>query len=222
MNGDAQIELKYGNFRMDAISGEVDIDLGYGKGSITSGGDANLDLKYCTLHGGDFGDVNANTKYSTVEFGNVGVMVTNSAYDAYRVASATSFTNVGKYDDFDIGETESVIMTTKYTHLDIAKLTDAADLNFTHGGVKIKNLASGFSNVNMNGDYTNLIITTDPSATFQFDIKGRHTSIKHDNVEVYHDIQNNSSNSEVKGYRGSRDAGSVIAANMSYGTVKIN
>lgn len=222
MDGDAEIELKYGNLRMDAIGGDLSVNFGYGKASITSGGNADLELKYCTLQGGDFKDVRATTKYSTLNLGNIEVLQSSSAYDAYKVESATTVSNFGKYDDLEFGHVQSVTVNSKYTHLEVAKLTDEADLNFRHGGIKIRELADGFSKVGIAGDYTSVNISTAPSTQFHFEAEGRHTSIKHSNVEAYYDVQNSGGNSEVRGYRGSKDAGGQIIAKMSYGTFKID
>ena len=207
---------------MDAIGGDLKVNFGYGKASITSGGNADLELKYCTLRGGDFKDVKATTKYSTMELGNVEVLQSSSAYDAYRVQSATSVSNFGKYDDLQFGHVQSVTVNSKYTHLEVGELTHEADLNFRHGGIKIKTLANGFSKIGITGDYTNVNISTEPSAQFHFEAEGRHTSIKHSNVEAYYDVQSSGGTSEVRGYRGSKDAGGQIIAKMSYGTFRID
>ena len=156
-----------------------------------------------------------------MELGNIGVLQSSSSYDAYRVNSASTVSNVGKYDDLEFGEAQSVTVSTKYTHLEIGTLADEADLNFKHGGITVKRLSSGFSKVNVSGEYTNLDISTDPSTEFHFEVEGRHTSIKHSDVEAYYDVQSSGGDSEVRGYRGSKDGGGSIIAKMSYGNVKI-
>ena len=221
VEGDAEVVLKYGNLRIDEIGGNLRVDLGYGKGTVNGCAAMDLDMKYSTLKCGDIGDLDAVTKYSSLEAESAGVIQSTSSYDGYKFGSATSLSNVGKYDDFDLGDIESVIISTKYSNLEVMNLGDKADLDFKNGNIKIRNVRAGFSFIDVVSDYAGISVGVESGAQFTFEATGKYGSVKVNDVEVYHDIRTNNS-TEVRGFRGARDASSWIKATMSYGSIKIN
>ena len=218
---DAEIVIKYGNLRMDGITGDLNLDMGYGKGSITSAGEMALNMKYSSLTCGNLGDVTATTKYSGFKADEVGNLRTNTSYDNYDVGGARAFTNIGKYDDFKFGHVHAVDMDTKYSHLSAKRLSDRAVLNLKYGGVSIDMVDESFSEIDINSEYAGIKLTVAPNASFTVDVQGSHAGVKHDNLEVYIDKQSSGGSMEVKGFRGSRDASSSITANLRYGSIKV-
>ncbi len=220
ITGNAEISLKYGKLRLDGVGGDLVLYMGYSKGSVTSAGDLDLQLSYSNLKCGDLGDVSIDSKYSKFEAGNVGSVHSSSSYDGYDIKKATSVRNVGKYDDMSFGEVDEISMTTKYSQLDVGKLSDKADLHFKYGGVKINRVMAGFSRIEIESDYTGVTMTIDPDAMFSLDATTKYCGIKYSNLEVYYDVQSNNSG-RVKGYRGAKEGGGVIIANLRYGHFKM-
>ena len=220
-DGDADIVIKYGNLRMDGISGDLNIDMGYGKGSVTSAADVSLVMKYSSLRFGTVGDVRADTKYSGFEIDEVGDLRSSTSYDNYRIRKVGSFTNIGKYDDFVIGEAETVNVDSRYSNLEVSVLHNSADLTFKYGGVKLDAIQPGFSSVEIESEYTGVKVAVVPSASYVVDVLAQHAGVRYDNIEVYVDKKSNS-DTELRGYRGSRDASSKITARLRYGSFRIN
>lgn len=220
IEGDAELTLKYGNLRVDQIGGELNLDFGYGKGTVNGCASMDLDMKYSGLTCGSIGDLNAVTKYSSIKADAAGVIQASSSYDQYKIGTATSLNNVGKYDDFEFQSIESVIMNTKYSNLDVSTLSDAADLEFKNGSIKLRNVKSGFSSIEITSDYTGVTIGVENGAQFAIEASTKYGSVKSSDLDIYHDVRNGSQ-TEVKGYRGSRDAASKIMAKMNYGSLKI-
>ena len=220
IEGDAEITLKYGNLSADEIGGDLELDLGYGKGSVNGCKSMRLEMKYYALTCGDIGDLNATTKYSSLKADNADVIQSTTGYDNYKIGNATSLSNVGKYDDFEFQSIESVVMNTKYSNLDVGTLTDAADLEFKNGSIKLRNVKSGFSSIDIDSDYAGITIGVESGAQFTLEAQARNGSVKTSDMEIYHDVKK-SSETEMKGYRGSRDASSWIKATMNYGSLKI-
>ena len=218
---DAQINIKYGNLRMDGITGELDLDIGYGKGSVTSAGDVDLVMKYSNLRCGTLGNVRAETKYSGFAVEELGDLRSTSSYDNYDLTRARVVTNYGKYDDFHIGEADAIEMETKYSNLVVKNLHGGADLNFRYGGIELERVSAGFDAIDVKSEYTGVKISVESSANFTFEGNSTYCGIRYNNLDIYIDKQT-SKESEVKGYRGSRDAKSSITINAKYGSVKIN
>jgi hypothetical protein len=220
IKGEADITLKYGKLRLDGVGGDLDLEMGYSKGSVTSAGDLDVELSYSNLKCGDLGDISITSKYSKFEAGVVGTIHSSSSYDGYDIKKATSVSNVGKYDDMSFGEVDEVSINTKYSNLDVGRLNDKADLHFRYGGIKINGVSAGFSRIEIQSDYTGIVLTVDPEAQFSLDATSKYCGIKYSDLEVFHDVQSNNE-SRVKGYRGAKEGGGVIVATLKYGSFKI-
>lgn len=221
MENDADIVLKYGNLRLDGFNGDVDLELAYGKGSLTSANDLNLELSYSTLRCGELGDLTIDSKYSNFEVESVSDIRSNSGYDNYKVELLSSFDNVGKFDDIVLGKVSSVEIETKYSNLLIEELLAEADLRMKYGAAKIKHVTAGFSNIEIESNYTAVSIDVADDADFLLDVYARHCGVRASGVE-YSFEKRSSSETELKGHRGSRNAAALISANMEYGSLTVN
>ncbi len=218
--GDADISVKYGKLRLDGVDGDLDLYMGYSKGSVTSSGNLDLELSYSTLNCGEIGDVAINSKYSHFDATAAGSVQSTSSYDEYNIAKATSVSNVGKYDDMFFGQVDNITMTTKYSQLDVGQLNDAADLQFKYGGIKLLGVKAGFSQIDIQSDYTGISMEVDPNATFSVDVSSKYGGIRYSDLDVYHDIQSGTS-SRVKGYRGAKEGGGKVVVVLKYGGFKL-
>ena len=220
MSNRATVVLKYGNLRMDAIGGDVDLTLGYSKGNLTSAHNLDLSLSYSQLRCGDLQNVIVGSKYSTFEAKSAGTIRSNSGYDDYRIESAESIDNVGKYDDMILGTIGSVDFDTKYSNIDITSLSGSAEFLTKYGGIEVQSVEAGFTYIDINSSFTGVKLEISPSARYTLEAVCKYCSIKTGEMEITHEIQRNSEN-EIRGFRGSREANSKITAVMSYGGLTV-
>lgn len=220
MESDGEITVKYGNLRLDGFGGDVSMELAYGKGSLTSARDLDLNISYATLRCTELGDLTVDSKYSHLEVQSAVDIRSNSSYDNYEVEQLQTFDNVGKYDDIVIGEVASIDIKTKYTNIDVDVLTEEAEFDLKYGGAKIRNVRSGFSQIEVRSSYTGVSIDVDDNASFTVEAYCEYCPVRDSGLEVYFE-KRKSSETELKGFRGSRDASSRIVTEMKYGSLTI-
>ena len=220
ITGDANISVKYDKLRLDGVGGDLDLYMGYTKGSVTSSGNMDLQLSYSNLKCGEVGDVTVASKYSHFEAASAGTIQSNSSYDEYNINKATSISNVGKYDDMFFGQVDKITMTTKYSQLDVGQLNDAANLQFKYGGIKVFGVKDGFSQIDIQSDYTGISVEVDPNATFSMDVSSKYGGVRYSDLDVYHDVQSGTAG-RVKGYRGAKEGGGKIVVVLKYGGFKL-
>ena len=154
LDGQALIEVKYGNLKMDDVRDKLDLTMGYGTGSVGNVDDLTMNVKYSTLDFESTGDVNAMTKYSKFTIERAGDIVATTKYDNYKLGQIGAFKNEGKYDHFTIQEASHIDTETKYTTYKINYLAHEADFDMEYGGATISKVGQQFSSINIDGRYT--------------------------------------------------------------------
>lgn len=220
MDNRVEINLKYGNFQIEEVNGDADISMGYAKGRLAGAQDVDLNMSYSTLRCGVLGDVSIDSKYGRFEADALRNLRSNSSYDDYKIDAAESITNSGKYDDLILGQVGSLDVNTKYTDIEVQQLDHEANLDMKYGGAKLYNIQPGFSSIDIDTEYANIVVDTDASANFVLEAYTKYCGVKDSGLEVYHD-QRKHSETTLKGYRGSREASARITANMQYGSLTI-
>ena len=220
MNNRASVNLKYGDMKLGNIMGNVNVSMGYADGSISSTKDLNLDLAYSELYLGKAGNLTFDGKYSDLEVGNAGDINATTGYVDVKIQKMGRLTNTGKYDDFMIDDLISIDVNSKYSSFSINHLHDYAEFDMSYGSASIDDVFPGFRSIDINTSYTDVTIDVDDNASFTLDASTKYCGVDHYGMEIYHEIEK-SSETSVKGYRGSRDAAARITAVMSYGELTI-
>lgn len=220
LDNDIKVTLKYGNLQIEEINGDARITMGYAKGSLASAHDATLDLNYSNLRCGTLQDVTIDSKYGQFEVASLNHLRAESNYDDYKIERAESIVNSGKYDDLILGTIGNLDVSTRYSNVSVANLGQEADLKMKYGSAKLMHVNSGFTGIDIESEYTEVHLTTDPSASFVFEAQTKYCPVRQSNLEVFHDYQRQSEIT-LKGFRGSRNASARIVANMTYGSLSI-
>ncbi len=222
LGGRADLNVKYGNFKADGFGGDAEIDLGYGNGSLERANNLNLDIKYGKFQCENANRVDILSKYSKIRMEQAGQVNCESKYDDYNLGEVESFRNTGKYDNFDIRSAQSVVVRTKYTEIDIDEVGGALELEMEYGNAAIERLANGFEEVNLNGRYTDFRLYVEDGAAFRMDAAAEHAGIRYPSGMTITYEKESGDSREVRGYRGSDSAPSVIRARLTYGGLRVS
>jgi hypothetical protein len=218
--GKADVDVKYGNFKLEEVGKDSKITLGYGNGAIVKGKDLNLNISYGKLNIENGGDLNLNSHYSTFMLDKVGSISGDTKYDNFTISNMQELKMDGQYDNFTIGEATTVTMNCQYTQVTVGKLWKSIDLDLQYGSAKVR-LAKSSANANINGNYTNISVTLESGAAVQMEVNSNYAPINFpSDMEVQTDSKKGSSR-YVKGYVGKSSGGIVVKSSLNYGGFKL-
>lgn len=222
ITGAADVTVKYGNFQLEGIGGALKVDLGYGNGTVIKAKDVSAEVSYSTLNLNEVQDVDFETKYSKlyVDKGLV-IKALDSKYDHFGLTKIDRFKIDSKYGNVEIGEVESVVANSKYTDYRIDHLKESGDFSIEYGGLKVDDLKKGFSDLNLSGKYSDFKIYIQEGASYTLEAEGRYAGVGYPSaLDVSYEKDEGTSH-VVKGHVGTAGARSRIKAELEYGGLKI-
>lgn len=223
ISGVANIDVKYGNFKLQGVNNNAKIVLGYGSGNLVKAQNVIADISYSSMTFGEVRDVDITSKYCSqnIKIEKASNIRSNSKYDTYEIGTVRELRNNGKYDNFRVGTAENVVVVSKYSNINVNKLNNLLDLNMEYGGSVIGLLSKDFTNVNLIGKYTDFKISIEAGANFSMDASSNYAGIAYPAaLKVSYEKEKGTSH-EVKGHLGKEDARSTIVARLSYGGLKV-
>lgn len=220
MEGKVNFDLKYSNFKAESIGDDSRITFAYGNGAVLNAKDLSTNVSYGKLNINKSNDVTLESKYSQVWIEEAGDVRCETKYDTYRLGAISDFKNIGKYDNFTIESADNVTLESKYTSLKTNQIKETADFDMEYGSAQY-NLASSFTEVSMNGRYTDFKVNVASGVDFQMDAVATYAGISYpESLDVTREISKSSSQ-EVKGYKGSQNAAATIKATLNYGGLRV-
>jgi len=220
IDGEALIDVKYGDLYMEGVNDNCKVTLGYGNGTIVKADRIELDVKYSKINIKEASDINVTSKYSKVYIDEAGDINSSSKYDSYRLGSLHELKNEGKYDNFEIDNINIINATSKYSDFEVEKLAQEGEFALEYGNVVINTLLKSFTSLRLDGKYTNFKVVVEEGTNYSLDVVGHHADVKYPGeLKVTYEKEKDNSH-EVQAYKGSRDAGQ-IKARVDYGDIKI-
>ena len=221
LNGDATINVKYGNLKMDGVKEDLDLILGYGNATIAYAGDTEIDIKYSNLTLKACEDTEIISKYSKLYISETKDLRCETKYDTYDIGKVSELRNEGKYDHFEIEEIREIITSTKYTDFKIEELLHSANMDMSYGGARFDEVNVNFSEINVNGNYTDFKINLEDNASYNVDVQTNYSGVKYPlGMNVVYETEEGSSHN-VEGNVGGKSGG-LIKARLNYGGIAIN
>lgn len=220
--GSADITVKYGNFQLEGVGGELKIALGYGNGTVVRAHDVSANVSYSKLNLNEVQDVDFNTKYSKlyIDKGLV-IKALDSKYDHFGLTKIERLKIDSKYGNVEIGDVEGITASSKYTDYRIDHLGDNGTFNLEYGGLRLDELAKGFSEVSLDGRYSDFKIYVEEGASFTLDAETNYAGIDYPTgLNVSYEKDKGTSHT-VKGHSGTEGARSIIRANLDYGGLRV-
>ena len=168
MQGKVNFDLKYSNFKAEGVGDDSRITFAYGNGAVLTAKDLTTNVSYGKLNITESNDVSLESKYSQVWIEEAGDIRCETKYDTYRLGKINDFKNIGKYDNITIESADNLTLESKYTALKSNQINKTVDLDMEYGSAQY-NLAKGFTEVSMNGRYTDFKVNVDAGSNFQLD-----------------------------------------------------
>ncbi len=181
---DANVDWKYGNIYLPKVNN----------------GNININLKYGNIKAGSFSKpLTINAKYSNLEVENLTSAVFDLAYMGNTSIESAQRLNVNdKYSSMNVNEAEEMSAAIKYSNLKINRIktleANAQYSNITiskaeasliismlsYGNLRVNELSSNFSKVNINAKYSDIDLSISRKAEFNLSA----TQMKYANCKI--------------------------------------
>ncbi|MEL6863574.1 MAG: hypothetical protein AAFP19_04100 [Bacteroidota bacterium] len=221
LDGEVQINVAHGSFRLEGGEANMGIELAHGKGNIIQANNAEVEIRHSKLHFKNANQVEVESRHSRVEIDQAARVKSNSAHDTYEIGTVNEFRNEGRHDNFDIDQVNIIEVDAKYSDFDVKGISQRGEFDLQFGGLDLDKLSKGFSELKMSGSHSNFRLEVEDGAAYRFEAYGTHAGINYpSNMEVHMEKEKNTSH-EVEGYVGQQDANSMIKVRLSHGNVKL-
>jgi hypothetical protein len=207
LSGDADINVKYGNFNAGRLTGNSDIDLSFGSG---------------------FSEIDAMTKgdlkvsYSKLGVEEIGILDVHSSFSTFETGKAETIDLIAKYGEVDIGEIDVLEADVNFSGFELGKINKSLVLNIDYGGsleigvgktVQLLDITSSFGPVN---------IELDPGINAIVEARLSFCDLRYDEESIkFSKIIKDHTSSEYEGKIGN-GAGTRIKIVSKYGNVRID
>ena len=217
-NRDLRIDLSYGDIRLGDINAKLSLEMAYSDGSLSRIKNGDLSLSYSDLEMEDAQSVEIDMKYTDVSMGSAIRANVMTAYGNFRAMDIDELMYRGKYDDVVIERVKSIDMESAYSGMKIGGISGHGHFEMRYGDLQVSNIAAGFSKLDIDTEYTGVVLRFAPNAAFAIDAQNNYCDIHHHDLRVTEDIQRTGS-TVLKASRGS--GGGLVIARMNYGELTI-
>lgn len=214
------INLKYGNGKIQNVNGKFHAKLGYVNSFSTNviSGEAHIDLSYSHIIIESAQDINIDSKYSNFTIASAAKIQSKSQYDKYELGTIHSLQNVGKYDAFKIAEAADINIETKYTNIQIGTITHNGIFNLSYGDLNISNIDPSAITISLNTTYTGCKLGM--SGAYNLDIDTKYVDVDYPRTLQITHKEKDANQLFLQGFMTHRDA-TLITARMKYGHLKL-
>jgi hypothetical protein len=224
------LQNKYGNTKIDELSGLLNLDIKYGNltaGKLTRGNIKPLS-KLNLAYGKGQIDLTGWLDLTIRYVGSFGIaksqaLLLDSKYSKMSLGETSSIVGESKYDNIRVETINNLVLENGYTETNIGTLTKKLNYTGSYGSFSIEKVPAEFESINVETRYMGVRIGIEESANYKLDAKVTYGGLKYkdENFKTERRIIENNSN-EVTGTVGNGDAPkSSVNVNSSYGSVKL-
>jgi len=151
VEGNSSVELGYGTLKAKRLEGEEnELEIKFSEGFIGYVKNAELELKYGELAIDEAGSLSAESKFSSLQVGKVDVLTLESGYDDDIFGSVR---------DFDIEA--------DFSDVEVRSLSERLVADIDYGELKVKEIGSNFSLVDIGNSFSDVNLGFHPDASFR-------------------------------------------------------
>lgn len=234
---DVELVNRHGDAFIDNLSGELNLDLSFGKAECKDVGndllvelqhadatfnnvpDTELDIQYGKFICQDAGDIEANSQFSKIVVESAKEVDVVSQYDEYSLGSIYSFDNEGQFDDIQIGSTKVADLETQYSKIVIDYLVNSGDFETQFGSLHIKDSDSALDHLDFESQYTQISAYVNKSYTL--DLESQFASVKLDSDLTIIERDKSIGQLDILGYLQNKNADLDINAELQFGSFKL-
>ncbi|MFN4081802.1 MAG: hypothetical protein ACK4NS_12965 [Saprospiraceae bacterium] len=217
LHGKLNVEIKYGDLKLEQKVNETQIYLDYGKLKADKMNLLQGQLNYSQLDANQTGDLRLESKYSRISVNRAANVTLNSRYDDLKLGVAESVRIQAKYGTAALQQVQNAYLTAQYSDFEIQSLRDRLDADLTYGKLDIVSMGRDFREVRVNTHYTDVSIRMEPGSHFRFDTEGKYNKISYPSAAfVSKRVESGQSNS-LQGFVGDANAQRTVTARVHYG-----
>ncbi|MEL6636317.1 MAG: DUF4097 family beta strand repeat-containing protein [Bacteroidota bacterium] len=221
LESNAKVTAKYGDVYMTSLTGDLDLDIGYGNANIERSNDAKVLIKYGKLRLNEARDIKMDSKYSKIDLTKVRDLDLYSKYNHYRLGDLQSLNIQGKYDDFEVESVREIKSDCSYTDFEVHQLHSTGKFTMRYGSLHVEKLERDFAKVEVDGEYTGVKIDVENGAAYSMDIATSHAGVTYpDGANIHYDVEQNS-RKQIRGTIGGQEGERMIRVRSSYGHIRI-
>ena len=217
LKGKLIAEIRYGDLRAEAISNDVDLNLGYGKAWFARMNNLYGQSSYSELNIAEARDIQLDTKYSETKVDKANNLRITSKYDDFNLGSIEELRLQTKYANLRSTSVRTAYITAQYSDMDFASVREGLDADMCYGTLDIDALSRNFSNVNVVGKYTGVVVAIERGAVYRFDAEVDYADAHVPNAVVVKSRSDSGNRESVQGYLGSEGAKGMVKARLTYG-----
>jgi hypothetical protein len=213
LDGYIDLDIKYGNLNAGKLTrGNVkplnDLNIAYGKGTISEAGWMNITLRYC----------------SGMDIIKSQALIMDSKYSKVTLGETSSLVGECKYDNLRIESINNMILDNGYTETRIGLLNKKLTYTGSYGSFSVDRIPEGFESISVDTRYMGVNLGIEESANYNLEATTRYGNLKYneENFNAQRRIIENNSN-EVSGIMGKQESpASNVKISSSYGSVRLN
>ena len=226
ITNNADLHNKYGDiYLLDELEGKSNINCDYGKIQIDQllNSNNNISLDYCgTSEINYMKSGNLNVDYSKLNIRKSNNLKVSADYSTIKIDQATDVTFNSDYGSISAEEISNLTGNSDYASVKIGTLKKNLKINSDYGGIRVQNIAKGFDNITIDGNYASIKLGTNSNNNFNFNIDLSYASFDYpdNNVELYKSIKK-TSKKYYEGTFGKGNSNSKITIKSNYGGVSL-
>ena len=165
------IEHKFGELYIDETSGSARLSIGYGTMEVRKllNDDNDLKIKFSEASVDYLGGGLLELQYSSFDLSETHDLTVDSKFSSVSIEKLNACEIESQYDEFSIGAITSIILDSKFSDFKISKLLDKAEIENQYGGITIKYVKRGFSEINIENSFGGIDIGIDEEASYSID-----------------------------------------------------
>lgn len=228
-NTNVNVELKYGNIKIEKISGTLNIKAEYSNinGTLIQGKLTTIKGNFNNIKMGSLKNMNMSCDYSEVKIDKSNDLLLKSKYTNYNINATRSILK-GSFSEFGnvkIGEVSSIEdINLKFSDLRIKKLNKFLKADCNYSDTKISLVYKDFKSINIKSSFSDIKLELHRNCLTKIDLKNTFGDIKIKNSlsAKYYDMGEKNNVKTRKGTIGKEKPTSEISITNSYSDIIIN
>lgn len=202
--GESDIDISYGDLRIEKLFGLADIKISFSDGSIQLVKKGEIEIKY-----------------SDVEIEELGVVKMEQGFSDVEIEKIGTIDLVSKYGDMEIGTVQGIKGYVGYSEFSIDRLEVELEIEAQYSGdFTINEVAKGFSKIVIDGKFGDYRISFEEGANFTFDTELSFSDFSYSGLALDFDYKvKEDFKSRYKGKMGTGNGG-YVEIDTSYGDIR--
>ncbi|MBK8701045.1 MAG: hypothetical protein IPN29_16505 [Saprospiraceae bacterium] len=215
-NGPCTLVAAYGNIEASDLNANYDISIRYGNGRFGCIKNGNINLRYSDITASSLENANVERKYGKMVVEHANKLTVVSKYSNYTIGSCATLNFDGGYDQVNLRESGPMVYENKYGELDLGTAIGNITIIGSYHSTAIKEMKSTVTNVNIEGSYGNVSLSS--TGAYSYYVDGKYITVKEPSGRDRREDEDGG-HTMVKGSKRGNGAGPNVNITGNYNTV---